>query len=345
MKINVSIFGVSGYTGGELLRIAHNHNFINIVSVFGNNSKGSKLIEIYPELIKLKDLVVSDIDDYKSENVDLVFLCLPHKISRNLIHIFKDEKIIDLSADFRFDNHSLYKEWYEDDHPNPLKLDQFVYGISELNRKKISTSKFVSNPGCYPTSVLIPILPFFKEEIISENTNIVIDSKSGISGSGKNLSENNLFAEVSENFQPYKIEKHRHMGEINQEISRFFKSTKITFIPHLLPISRGILSTIYIDLKNMKKKFEDLKFFLQSYYENDFFVEIYMDKRIPCIKSVRGTNNIAINLFQDYNKEKLIIISCIDNLIKGAAGQAIQNMNIMFDLDEKEGLMLSNLKP
>lgn len=336
MKINVSIFGVSGYTGTQLLSLLVNHKNVNIIGVFGNKTQGKRLSELFPLINNIPDIKVSDYRKFDFKGCDLVFLCLPHSKSQLLIKSLKSCKIIDLSADFRIRDEKKYKIWYERGHQDKKMLKNFIYGLPEINRKKIKKSSYIANPGCYPTSVLVPLIPLFKEKIIEEQS-IIIDSKSGVSGAGKKPSVEKLFFEINENFYAYNVDKHRHLGEIEQEIKLYKKTINITFTPHLLPVSRGILSTIYI--KDCGKNFMKVQKFLKKYYLNDFFVKFMPEGKVPSLRMVNGTNNILISFFQDFNKKNIIIITCIDNLIKGAAGQAIQNMNIMFGFDEKESLV------
>ena len=342
MKINVSIFGVSGYTGTQLVSLLVSHKNVNIVGIFGNKTLGKNLKEFFPHDNNIPDIKISDYKKFNFDTCDLVFLCLPHSQSQLLVKSLKSCRVIDLSADYRIRDEKKYKIWYEKEHLDKNMLKNFTYGLSEINRKKIKKSRYVANPGCYPTSVLLPLIPIFKEKIVEEDS-IIIDSKSGVSGAGKNPSKEKLFFEINENFYAYNIEKHRHLGEIEQEIKLYKKSINITFIPHLLPISRGILSTIYI--KGNSKKFVRVQKFLKEYYSNDMFIKFMPSGKVPSLRMVNGTNNILIGLFQDFNRKNIIIVTCIDNLIKGAAGQAIQNMNIMFGFDEKESLILKRTNP
>ena len=337
MEINVSVFGVSGFTGNQLLKILENHPNVNLISVHGYKSSGLKCKDICPNLTKFSNIIIKDIKDFKKSSCDILFLCLPHNNSQELIEEYSDIKIIDLSADFRINAPDKYKEWYEREHSIPSILKNFVYGLSEIYRDRIESAKLVSNPGCYPTSILIPLIPILKEKILNISQ-IIIDSKSGMSGAGKSIVEKKLFTEMADNFRPYNIEKHRHLGEISQELKLYNEDLKATFIPHLLPISRGICSTIYIDVSDKSLNIENLKAFVKNFFKGEHFIKIFPGKQIPNLKDVRDTNNIAFNFFQDYYNQKIIIVSCIDNLIKGAAGQAIQNMNIMFNLEETKGL-------
>ncbi|MBH43727.1 MAG: N-acetyl-gamma-glutamyl-phosphate reductase [Rickettsiales bacterium] len=340
MKKNVAIFGPSGYTGTQLLSLLINHPYVNISGVFGNRSEGKFLSE-FISIPQENDIKILSPKVFKKKNIDLVFLCLPHKKSFDLLKHLEDLKIIDLSSDYRFYSSSAYKKWYDHYHPHPKVLKKFVYGLTELNRHKIKKAKYVANPGCYPTSVLIPILPLFKEKVFFPK-NIIIDSKSGVSGAGRGVTIEKLFFEVNENFKSYNVEKHRHLGEIQQEIFLYKKKINISFVPHLLPLSRGILSTIYFDGDSVV--FKKLKQFYKKFFKNEKFINFF-SKDIPSLKSVNGTNNLNFSIHQDYDKKKIIIISCIDNLIKGAAGQALQNMNLMFDFKDTEGLNIYQLAP
>ncbi len=340
MKKKVAIFGPSGYTGSQLLSLLINHPFVNISGVYGYSSEG-KYISEFISVPKKKDIKILSIKKFKKKDIDLVFLCLPNKKSFELFKKLRDLKIIDLSSDYRFNSSTTYKNWYDYNHPNPNILKKFVYGLTELNRDKIKKAKYVANPGCYPTSVLIPILPLLKEKIFFPN-NLIIDSKSGVSGAGRGATVEKLFFEVNENFKSYNIEKHRHLGEIQQEIFFYKKKINVSFVPHLLPLSRGILSTIYFDGNSII--FKKLKRFYEEFSKNEKFINFF-SKDIPSLKSVNGTNNLNFSIHQDYDKKKIIIVSCIDNLIKGAAGQALQNMNLMFGFRDTEGLNIYPLAP
>ena len=340
MKKNVALFGPSGYTGSQLLSLLINHPYVNVSSVLGNSSEGKFLSDVIL-IPKKKDVKILSSKKFNKKNIDLVFLCLPHKESFKLFEQFEDLKIIDLSSDYRFNSASSYKKWYEYSHPNPKILKKFVYGLTELNRDEIKKASYIANPGCYPTSVLIPILPLLKEKIFFPK-NLIIDSKSGISGAGRGATIEKLFFEVNENFKSYNIEKHRHLGEIQQEIFLYEKKINISFVPHLLPLSRGILSTIYFD--GDSTIFKKIKQFYTEFFKNEEFVNFFSNG-IPSLKSVNGTNNLNFSIHQDYDKKKIIMVSCIDNLIKGAAGQALQNMNLLFNFNETEGLNIYQLAP
>jgi|TARA_B100000287_G_scaffold360431_1_gene352836 N-acetyl-gamma-glutamyl-phosphate reductase len=337
MPINVCIFGVSGYTGSKLLFHLIKHKHVNILAVFGQNSIGKNLTELFPNISESSDLKITSFNDFKFENVDLIFSCLPHgKFQNNIIsNLDLNIPIIDLSGDFRLEDKTIYEDFYNIKHKNFNLKKKFVYGLSEVYRNQISKAKYICNPGCYPTSILIPLIPLLKEKVIKSG-HIIIDSKSGVSGAGKKLVETNLFSELNNNFYSYSVEKHKHFPEINQELMKINKKVSFTFIPHLLPVFSGLQSNIYIDYDGDKIK--DIQNVLLNYYSKEPFVKLNF-KDPQKLSNVQGTNNISINVFSDYEKKRIMIISCLDNLIKGAAGQAIQNMNIMFNFGETEALL------
>ena len=337
MPINVCIFGVSGYTGSKLLFHLIKHKHVNILAVFGQNSIGKNLTELFPNISESSDLKITSFNDFKFENVDLIFSCLPHgKFQNNIIsNLDLNIPIIDLSGDFRLEDKMIYEDFYNIKHKNFNLKKKFVYGLSEVYRNQISKAKYICNPGCYPTSILIPLIPLLKEKVIKSG-HIIIDSKSGVSGAGKKLVETNLFSELNNNFYSYSVEKHKHFPEINQEFMKINKKVSFTFVPHLLPVFSGLQSNIYIDYDGDKIK--DIQNILLNYYSKEPFVKLNF-KDPEKLSNVQGTNNISINVFSDYEKKRIMIISCLDNLIKGAAGQAIQNMNIMFNFGETEALL------
>ena len=338
MLLNVCIFGVSGYTGSKLFELLCNHDKVKIVAVFGEKSVGTKLKDLFPKIHNTSKLVVTNYKEYDFSKTDLIFSCLPHGKFQSEIANHLDPKIsvIDLSGDFRLKQTSDYNKFYKTEHNCTRIIKNFVYGLSEINHSKIVSSKFIANPGCYPTSILIPLIPLIKNNLLNQG-HIIIDSKSGVSGAGKTLMNEYLFSELSENFYSYSIFSHKHYPEISQEIRIFNKQISFSFIPHLLPIFSGIQSTIYFD--KVENSAEDYNLFLKDYFKDSPFVKIYPHNKIPKISDVKNTNNIAIKIFEDFSSKKIIIISCLDNLIKGAAGQAIQNMNIMNGFEQSEALI------
>ena len=334
---NIAILGASGYTGVEAIRLLVNNSNYNIVDLTADSNAGMSVSEVYPHLSRINLPNLKKIEDTNFSKVDAVISCLPHgKSQKVLSSLPKHIKICDLSADFRFDNIESYENVYDKKHEAVDIQKDVIYGLTEINREKIQKARFIANPGCYPTSALLPILPLIDDNIIKYGT-IVIDSKSGVSGAGRTLKNNLLYGEVSEGFSAYGLVNHRHRPEIQSQITNLGSSEyKVLFTPHLLPIKRGILSTIYLSIK------EDLNIdnvikCLKDRYADEKFVD-YADT-LPSTHDVRGTNLCKMKAVFDESTNKIIIISVIDNLIKGAAGQAIQNLNLMLGFDETNGLI------
>lgn len=347
-KINVAILGASGYTGVELIRILVNHPNVKICELIANNNANQEFNEIYDHLTYLNLPRLKSLDSVDLSKIDVIFGCLPHATSQKIFkEIFADKKnsqlrIIDLSADFRIDDPKNYQKFYNHPH-QALDLQDFaVYGLSEINRHKIKKAKIIACPGCYPTSCLLPLIPLLKNEMI-DFENIVIDSKSAISGAGRNLKIANLFCENNNSVKAYSIGNHRHLAEIQQELSKAINhKIEVEFTPHIIPVNRGIISTIYTKLKN-KYSLNDVVNCLEKSYEQEYFVKIVNHEL--SINNVAGTNLCLIKANQGNKPHSLILTSVIDNLCKGASGQAVQNLNIIFDLDEKTGLEISPLFP
>ncbi|RMD58964.1 MAG: N-acetyl-gamma-glutamyl-phosphate reductase, partial [Nitrospirae bacterium] len=254
------------------------------------------------------------------------------------------KRVIDLSADFRLKSSKLYREWYNMEHKFPQLLKKAVYGLPELNRKKIKKAKLVANPGCYPTSAILALAPIMGKKVIDESS-IIIDAKSGVSGAGRTPSQAFMFSEVNESTRPYAVTIHRHTPEIEGELKKFSKKKiKVTFTPHLIPMDRGIISTIYAPLLK-KRSFEIARELYNDFYGKEPFIRLLNEGCYPSTKAVRGTNYCDINIFHDIRCGRLIVVSAIDNLLKGASSQAVQNMNIMYDLGEDRGLKLDNYYP
>ena len=347
-KINVAIIGASGYTGVELIRILVNHPNVKISALIANSNAGQKISQLYPHLIHFNLPDLKKIEEVDFSQIDVAFGCLPHTTSqqtfKQILTNGKNShlKIIDLSADFRLENFDDYKLWYEHEHIAKELQPLVVYGLTEIYRDKIKKASLIACPGCYPTSALLPLIPLLKNNLINSE-NIIIDSKSGTSGAGRNLELGNLFCEINESVKAYSIGNHRHIGEIEQELSKASGSKIIIeFTPHLLPINRGIISTIYATIKD-DFKFEDLQNCLSTFYDDEFFVEVIAGE--PNIKDVAGTNMCLISLKKGRKKNQIIIVSVIDNLCKGASGQAVQNMNLIFGFSENEGLKLAPIFP
>jgi N-acetyl-gamma-glutamyl-phosphate reductase len=339
--IKVGIAGASGYTGVELVKLIFNHPKAKLCSITSNSYKDKSLTDIFPSMKGFENLICEDLDiPTISPKIDVMFLALPPKVSMRHVPSLLEHKIkvIDLSADYRFADATAYESAYQE-HTSKHLLKQSVYGLSEIYRDQIKTSSLVGNPGCYPTSILLPLIPLLKEGLI-KSEGIISDSKSGVSGAGRSLSLTTHFCETNESFTAYKVGNHRHTPEINEILSIQSKQkVKIIFVPHLLPITRGMLSTIYAQALDGTTE-DKIRKILNSYYEKEFFVSILDKNLYPAISHVKGTNRCDIGFHFDEKTKKIIIISAIDNILKGAAGQAVQNMNILFGLDDHTGLNL-----
>lgn len=351
-KLKVSIIGSTGYVGKELVKILMNHQNVELVHLVSSSYAGKNIVEIFPEFLNKLDKKLINLNlDVVSKNSDLVFTALPHTVSMDVVPEFlkKGVKVVDLSADYRIKDSTVYQEWYKKELNQISKelLSEAVYGLPEIYLDKIKDASLVANPGCYPTSVILGIAPLLKYHFV-EPEGIIIDSKSGTSGAGKKLSLGLHFAECNENFKAYKVVRHNHIPEVEQELSSIYfskddnkyqeKGIKISFTPHLLPINRGILSTCYLSLNGHKEEEEVLEIY-QRYYHKAPFVRIFELSDLPEIKFVAGTNYCDIGFSIDERVGKIKVISVIDNLLKGAAGQAVQNMNIMSGFPETCGLV------
>ncbi|WP_338587388.1 N-acetyl-gamma-glutamyl-phosphate reductase [Clostridium baratii] len=339
--IKVGIIGATGYVGAELTRLLLSHPKVKLYKISSKSYKGEKLSNVYTNFFNVTDLICEDIDDVIKE-CDVIFTTLPHGYSEEIIYkSFNSGKLsIDLGADFRLDSEDSYEKWYGKKFSEKSLHKYSVYGLPELNREKIKNSKIIGNPGCYPTSIELALLPLLKNNMI-ETKKIICDSKSGVTGSGRGLSESSHYTNVNENFNPYKIGYHRHIPEIEETLTKIsHDDVNIIFTPHLLPINRGILSTIYCTLKDKNLSLDKIHETYDKFYRNEPFVNILPLNEIAKIKDVTLSNNCNISLHLNHRKDELIIISTIDNMLKGASGQAIQNMNIALGFDEKCGLNL-----
>lgn len=344
--VKVAIYGASGYTGQELLRLLLRHPRVEITAVTSRRYAGVRVSEIFPLFTGIIDLTYVDASpEQVSEYAEVVFLALPHGVSMKVAPFFLDagKKVIDLSADFRLKDVDVYEKWYEK-HVVPHMLHDSVYGLPELYRDAIVSSRFIANPGCYPTTVILGLAPMVKFGLI-DTTSIIVDAKSGVSGAGREPQVGTLFCEVDEGFMAYKVGRHRHTPEMEQELSLLAgKSVKISFTPHLLPLSRGILSTMYATI-NEEVTVADLVDVYRSFYKECPFVRIYRAGMFPNVSSVRGSNYCDIGFAVDGRTRRVIVVSVIDNLIKGASGQAIQNMNLLCGFTEETGLTMLPLFP
>lgn len=337
--LKAGIYGGSGYTGQELLKFLSRHPDVEIKAVTSRRFKDLPVSAVFPCFEGLTAIKYIDASAEEIASVcDVVFSALPHGVAMDFVPklLRSGKKVIDLSADFRLRSLPVYEKWYRE-HSSPDFLSRAVYGLPELYRDKLQSAQLVANPGCYPTSIILGLAPVLKSGLADPGS-IIADSKSGVSGAGREPKTGSLFCEVNEGFKPYNILQHRHTPEIEQELSVLAGSdVKITFTPHLLPVNRGILSTIYAGLKKRITTRELLDIY-NEFYAGEKFVQVLKESAYPNISSVKGTNNCQIGLAVDPSLRRAIIVSSIDNLVKGAAGQAIQNMNIMCGLEESSGL-------
>lgn len=335
----VGIVGATGYTGAELVRVLAGHPEIELTILTSRNYAGEKFTRVYPAMAGVVDLVCEAFDpDRLCDQADIVFTALPHKLPMEIVPalIQRGKKVIDLSADFRFQDAAAYEAHYQTHTAKDL-LGKAVYGLCEIYFDRIKKAQLVGNPGCYPTSVLLPLIPLIKNGFLDLST-LIADAKSGVSGAGRSPSLTTLFCEVHESFKAYKVAEHRHNPEMEEVLSREAgKPVNLTFTPHLIPMSRGMLTTIYARTsKTVSVK--DIQDCIESFYSGRRFVRFLPYGNSPDTLHVRGTNYCDIGFKLDKRNNRLILISAIDNLVKGAAGQAVQNMNIMLGLDETTGL-------
>jgi len=334
----VGIIGATGYVGAELLRILLNHKEVKVTALSSVSFQGQNISSIYKNFIDKTDLVCETMDDVL-EKAEIIFTALPHGLSEGIAAkcIAKGKICIDLGADFRLSNEDDYKLWYEKSFTHPDLHKESVYGLPELNRETIKKSKLIANPGCFPTSIELGLMPLLKNALI-ETKGIICDSKSGATGAGRGLSLASHFAELNENFAPYKIGAHRHTPEIEETLGVMADgNVTVTFTPHLLPINRGILSTIYCTPKE-SVDLDKLYNLYKNFYKDEPFVNVLSLGETACTKNVRYSNYCDISLHLNFRKDQIIVVSTLDNMLKGAAGQAVQNMNIVLGFDETEGL-------
>ena len=345
--IKVGIIGSTGYAGGELVRILMGHKNVKI-KWFGSRSYiEKKYADVYRNMFQIVDAVCMDDNmEELADEVDVIFTATPQGLCASLVteEILRKVKIIDLSADFRIKDVQTYEEWYQIKHPSPQFLEEAVYGLCEVNRESVKNARLVANPGCYPTCSFLSIYPLAKEGLIDMNS-IIIDAKSGTSGAGRGAKVDNLYCEVNENIKAYGVASHRHTPEIEEQLG-YASNEKVTlnFTPHLVPMNRGILVTAYASLKK-KVTYEDAKAIYDSYYKNEKFVRVLEKDVCPQTKWVEGSNYVDVNFKIDPRTNRVIMMGAMDNLVKGAAGQAVQNMNLMFGLSETEGLELVPMFP
>lgn len=336
--INASIIGATGYIGGELLRLLHNHPRVRIRSITSRSYTGKKYGEVFENCRHMNDLILEEenIEEIAKES-DVIFLALPHGLAMQKVNgdILSNTKIIDLSADFRLKDWQVYEKWYGVEHNAKELLSEAVYGLCEIKRDEIKQARLIANPGCYTTCSILSLYPLIKEGVLDPDS-IIIDAKSGISGAGRAPSLGLHYAEANETTKAYKVAAHRHTPEIEEQLF----NTTLTFTPHLIPMNRGVLATCYGKLSDTSNplRYKDISEIFQSYYGDEFFIRLTGDGVLPETKWVRASNFMDIGFVIDERTNRVIVVGALDNMVKGAAGQAVQNMNILFGFDEKTGL-------
>lgn len=345
--IKAGIIGATGYAGQELVRILLQHREAEIIWYGSKSYIDRKYNEVFQNMFQLVDAdCMSDNMEELADRADVIFTATPQGLCASLINekILSKVRVIDLSADFRIKNVNTYEEWYGIEHKSPDFIEEAVYGLCEINRERIKKARLVANPGCYPTCSILSIYPLLREGIL-EPDSIIIDAKSGTSGAGRSAKVNNLYCEVNENIKAYGVAGHRHTPEIEEQLSYAAgENIYLNFTPHLVPMNRGILVTAYSKLIK-EVTYEEVKAIYDKYYKNEYYVRV-LDKGIcPETRWVEGSNFVDVNFVIDKRTNRIIMIGAMDNLVKGAAGQAVQNMNLLFDLKETEGLQAVPMFP
>ena len=338
--IKAGMIGSTGYAGGELARLLLQRDDVEILWYGSRSYVGQKYASVYPNLFKIVDENCQD-DAIKelADQVDVIFTATPQGLCASLIdeEILSKVKVIDLSADFRIKDQAVYEKWYKLEHKSPQFLGEAVYGLPEVNREKVKTARLIANPGCFPTCSFLAVFPMVKEGLIDPNT-LIIDAKSGTSGAGRGAKTDNLDCEVNESIKAYGVGTHRHTPEIEEQLSYAAgQPVTISFTPHLVPMNRGILVTAYASL-NGKVTEEEARAAYEKYYRDEYFVRLLEPGAVPQTRWVEGSNFADVNFKIDPRTNRVVMMGAIDNMVKGAAGQAIQNMNLMFGLPEQTGL-------
>jgi N-acetyl-gamma-glutamyl-phosphate reductase len=345
-KLRIAILGASGYTGAELIRLLLRHPAAEIRAMTADRNAGQTIDQIFPQFGGRDLPRLVKIEDVEWSGIDYAFCCLPHRTTQEVVaKLPSNVRVLDISADFRLFDVATYAKWYGHDHQAPDLQKEAVYGLTELAREAIRKARLVACPGCYPTSAILPLAPLLEAGKIDAEAGIIIDSKSGVSGAGRAAKEASLFCEVSEGIHAYGVANHRHMPEIEQELSRAAgHPITVNFTPHLMPMSRGILSTIYVRLKGGATP-DSLRETIAKRYAGEPFVRVVPKGVSPATRHVRGSNHCLIGVFPDRLPGRAIVLSVIDNLVKGASGQALQNMNLVAGLPETTALEQEPLFP
>lgn len=345
-SIKVGIVGATGYTGVELLRLMAQHPHAEVKAVTSRQESGRCVSDMFPSLRGHLKIAFTSPDDARLDECDVVFFATPHGVAMNEARQLLDKgvKVIDLAADFRLQNLDAFKHWYKQDHACPDVLHEAVYGLVELNREQIRHARVVGNPGCYPVTVITGLLPLLEKNLI-DTQHIIADCKSGVSGAGRNATQSLLFAEVSDSFKAYGVSGHRHHPEITEKLTAIAGADiGLTFVPHLVPMVRGMFSTIYARIRPEAMD-QDFQAVFEERYKDEPFIDVLPAGSLPETRFVRGSNYVRLAVQRPGNGDQLIILVTQDNLVKGAAGQAVQNMNLMFGLDETAGLTQLALIP
>ncbi|WP_066717207.1 N-acetyl-gamma-glutamyl-phosphate reductase [Clostridium sp. Marseille-P299] len=345
--IKVGIIGSTGYAGQELVRLLVQHKEAEIVWFGSKSYIDKKYSDVFHNMFQIVDATCMDDNmDELSNQVDVIFTATPQGLCASLMNetILSKVKVIDLSADYRIKDVNTYESWYGIKHASPNYISEAVYGLCEINREEIKKARLIANPGCYPTCSILSIYPLIKEGLIDPQS-IIIDAKSGTSGAGRGAKVDNLYCEVNENIKAYGVTTHRHTPEIEEQLAiAAGEKIALNFTPHLVPMNRGILVTAYANLKE-KVSYEEVKAVYDKYYKNEYFVRVLEKGISPETRWVEGSNFVDVNFQIDARTNRIIMMGAMDNLVKGAAGQAIQNMNLMFGLSEDEGLKLVPMFP
>ncbi|MGI1680274.1 MAG: N-acetyl-gamma-glutamyl-phosphate reductase [Cellvibrionaceae bacterium] len=346
--IKVGIVGGTGYTGVELLRLLSQHPKVELSCITSRGEAGKPVADLYPSLRGHVDLAFTEPNTDELMSCDVVFFATPHGVAQAMLptllpDLLKDQsgsgpKIIDISADFRIKDQGVWEEWYGQAHACPQMIDQAVYGLPEINREKIKSAKLIANPGCYPTAIALGLLPLIEQGLVDPKR-LIASAASGVSGAGRSAKVDNLFSEVSDSYKAYAVPGHRHLPEIEQTLNdvkaKGMSNPQITFVPHLLPIIRGMQASLYANLLNTNV---DLQGLYEERYKDEPFVDVLPQGEVPQTRTVKSSNVCRLSVFRPQGRDTVVVLSVIDNLTKGASGQAIQCMNLMFGFDEKLGI-------